>query len=133
MLLITTLPSINLKAILSHISMNLTVFHLSKHLLNFLSDLYIPPWLGKIFKFMVFRFLENAIAGQKIESNHFNFFYSCLLSKTLPHYHHPGRGKLLWELQKWTKLNLWGYCSHVLINPIIFAPLTFIFSCFTLL
>ena len=39
---------------------------------------------------------------------------------------HPGRRKLLWELKKWTKLNFWGYCSQVLINPIIFAPFTFL-------
>ena len=32
-----------------------------KCLLNFLSNLYIPPWVGKIFKFMVFTFLENAL------------------------------------------------------------------------
>ena len=30
-------------------------------LLNFLSNLYVLPWLGKIFKFMVFTSLENAL------------------------------------------------------------------------
>ena len=36
--------------------------------LNFLSNLCIPTWLWKIFKFMVFRLLENVFASQKIES-----------------------------------------------------------------
>ena len=37
-------------------------------MLNFHSDLYIPLWLGKVFKFLVFRLLENAFTSQKIES-----------------------------------------------------------------
>ena len=45
-----------------HISINSLGFYLSpKCLLNFLSNLYIPPCVGKIFKFMVFSFLENAL------------------------------------------------------------------------
>ena len=42
-----------------------------EHLLNFFSNLYIPPWLQKSFKFMVIRLLENTIVGQKIESANF--------------------------------------------------------------
>ena len=51
------------------------------YLLNFLSNLHIPPWLGKTFKFVVLRLLENAIASQKYESSH---IYSWYPSKTLP-------------------------------------------------
>ena len=40
-------------------------------LLNFLSKLYIPPWLGKIFKFLVFKLLEDAFASHKIGSGIF--------------------------------------------------------------
>ena len=78
--------SINLKAVLSHISLDPSVFHLSpEHLLNFLSNLYAPPWFEENFKFIVFRLLENAFASQKIKSSHFkNFFYSCVLGKTFP-------------------------------------------------
>ena len=37
-------------------------FYLSPEcLLNFLSNLYIPPWVGKNFKFMVLTILENAL------------------------------------------------------------------------
>ena len=35
------------------------------------SSLDISPWLGKIFKFIVVRLLENALASQKIESINF--------------------------------------------------------------
>ena len=46
-----------------------------------LSDLHIPPWLRKDFRFMVFRLLENAFASQNIESSH---SHPCPLSgKTL--------------------------------------------------
>ena len=38
---------------------------------NFLSNPYIPVWLGIIFKFMVLKSLENAFASQEIESTHF--------------------------------------------------------------
>ena len=36
-------------------------FHISTNSLSFLSNLYILPWLVKIFIFMVFKFLENAL------------------------------------------------------------------------
>ena len=48
-------------------------------IVNLLSRLYIPPWLGKILKFMVIRFLENAFEGQNIE---YRLFYSCLPVRT---------------------------------------------------
>ena len=50
---------LNLKDILSHISINSLALDLPPgYLLGFLSELYIPPWLGKFFKFMLFRLLE---------------------------------------------------------------------------
>ena len=59
----------------SHISIDSLEFYLSQEfLLDFLSNLNIPPWLGKIFKLMLFRLLENAFASQTFESIH---FYSC--------------------------------------------------------
>ena len=57
----------------------LKLYFSPKHLTNFLSN-HILPWLGKIFKFMVPKLLENAFANQKIESSHFD---TCLLGKTL--------------------------------------------------
>ena len=77
----------------------------------FLSNLYISPWLGKNFKFMIFRSLENTFASQKIESNH---FYSCFQCKT-----HPQvliittrqREITLRELKKWPKLHLKSFIS----------------------
>ena len=80
---------IDLKDTSFHISINSLGLYLSpKSLSNFLSNLYIPPWLGTIFKFMVFRFLENAFPSQKTESRH---FYSCNLSQNSPSgsHHHP--------------------------------------------
>ena len=46
-------------------------FFSPEHLLNFFSNLYIPPWLQKSFKFMVVRLLGNTIVGRKIESANF--------------------------------------------------------------
>ena len=51
----------------------------------FLLKLYIPPWLGKTFRFIVSRLLENAFPSQKIESLHFH----------LCHPHGKLSGKLL--------------------------------------
>ena len=45
------------------------------YLLNFL-NLYIPLWLRKFFKFMVFRLLKKVFASQQTKSRH---FYSCPL------------------------------------------------------
>ena len=39
-----------------------------EHFLNFVSNLYILPWLEEIFKFIVFRLLENEFSSQKIQS-----------------------------------------------------------------
>ena len=44
---------------------------------EFLSNLCMPPWFRNIFKFVVFRLLENVCVGQKIESR---YFYSCTLA-----------------------------------------------------
>ena len=53
---------INLKHTSFYISINSLGLYLSPEcLLNFLSNLYIPPCVRKIFKFMVFAFLENAL------------------------------------------------------------------------
>ena len=61
-----------LKDSFSHISIDLFGLYLSPDiLLNFLSNLYILPWLGIVFKFMVFRLLKNSLASQKIQSRHF--------------------------------------------------------------
>ena len=50
---------ISLKDTFFHIYLNSFGLYLSPEcLLTFLSNLYIQPWLGKIFKFMVFIFLE---------------------------------------------------------------------------
>ena len=38
------------------------------------------------------------------------------------------RGITLRELKRWPKLNLRWHWSQVLVNPIIFAPLTFLFT-----
>ena len=83
---------IYLKDISSYISINLLRLYLfQKILINFLLNLYIPTWSWKNFKFMVFRFLENALSNQKIEVGH---IYSCLQSNSLPH-HPPYKEKLL--------------------------------------
>ena len=42
-----------------------------EYFLDFFSNLYIPPWLRKSFKFMTLRWLENTFLRQKIESVHF--------------------------------------------------------------
>ena len=46
-----------------------TSSHISRWiLLYFLTKLFIPTWLRKIFKFMAFRLLENALVNQEVES-----------------------------------------------------------------
>ena len=61
-------------------------------LLNFLSNLYIPPCVRKIFKFMVFTFLENGL-------NLGIFTYASPFPTQIPppsSYHHTlARGKLI--------------------------------------
>ena len=54
-----------------------------EYFLNFLSNLYIPPWLQKSFKFMVLRLLENTFVSQKIESV-YSWSQAKLSSKFLP-------------------------------------------------
>ena len=51
--------------------------------LNFFSNLFIPPWLQKNFKFMGLRLLENTFVSQKIESVR---FYSCPQAKLYPRF-----------------------------------------------
>ena len=47
------------------------VFISPEHFLSFFSNLYIPPWLQKSFKFMTLRLPENAFVSQKTESVYF--------------------------------------------------------------
>ena len=55
---------INLKSKSSQISIKSLGLYLSPvYVLHFLSNLYIPPWLEKFFKFI--RLLENAFVSQK--------------------------------------------------------------------
>ena len=61
--------SINLKNTSSHISMDLLGFYLSPE----------HQVLGEIFKFVVFRLLENGFVSLKLDST---YFYSCCPSKT---------------------------------------------------
>ena len=72
---ITTLQysfRINLKDTFSHIFMDSLEGCLStEYLLNFFSNLYIPPWLRTKFKFMLLRLLVNAFVSQ--EMNLFSF------------------------------------------------------------
>ena len=48
----------------SSISINPLGFNLS---INFHKNLYIPPWLQKIFKFVVFRQVENEFVSRKMK------------------------------------------------------------------
>ena len=84
---------INLKHTSFHISINSLGLYLSPEcLLNFLSNLYIPPCVRKIFKFMVFAFLENAL-----NLSIFTYAFPLPTQSSPPSsYHHTlGRGKLL--------------------------------------
>ena len=73
---------INFKDTPCHISMTPKGFIFSpEYFLIFFSNLYVAPWLRKIFKFMVLRSLENAFVNQKIESVH---FYFCPQAKISP-------------------------------------------------
>ena len=93
---------------------------LPEHLLNFLLNAYILPWLVKVFQ-------ENAFVSQNIESSH---LYSSLHSKIIPgSYHHPkAQGNTFRELKKGGKINLRGYWSQVLLYLIIIGPFTFLIS-----
>ena len=52
-----------------------------------LKHVYITPWLGKIFKWMVFRLPENAFVSQKIESRQVTHAPSCNSPPPPPHPH----------------------------------------------
>ena len=78
---------INLKDTPSQISMDSLGVYLSPdYLLNFFSDLYVPMWLGKIFKFMVLRLLENAFVSQNL--NLFIFTHVPKQNSPLDSHHH---------------------------------------------
>ena len=62
------------------------VFISPDYLLNFFSDLYVPIWLGKIFKFMVLRLLENAFVSQNL--NLFIFTHTPKQNSPLGSHHH---------------------------------------------
>ena len=65
-----------------------------KYILNFFSNLYIPPWLRKSFKFTVLILLENTFVSQK---KGISSFLIIPQSKTLPQVliiTSPGRRKL---------------------------------------
>ena len=69
--------------------------------------------------------LEETFVSQKIQSFDFCSFHQANLSprqKEITHF--------TWRafLKKWSKLNLWGYWSHVLINSTIFATFKFLIS-----
>ena len=110
-----------------------------EYFLDFFSNLYIPPWLRKSFKFMTLRWLENTFLSQKIESVHFYSYPQAKLSprsissllQTEGNYPFPLRQSVLktyfsptkrgrtMGLKIWPKLKLQGYWSQVLINPTI--------------
>ena len=52
-----------------------------EYFLNFFSNLYIPPWLRKSFKFMVLRLLSNTFVSHK---NWICSFLLLLLGRNLP-------------------------------------------------
>ena len=69
-----------------------------EYLLNFFSNLYIPPWLRKSFKFIVLSLLEKTFASQKIESVH---FCSCPQENLSPgSYHDHSRHKEITHLHR---------------------------------
>ena len=58
---------IHLKDSSSHISVIFLGLYLSpEYFLKFLSNFYIPPLLGKISKFILFRLLKDAFGSQKL-------------------------------------------------------------------
>ena len=62
--------------------------------MNFLSELYIPPWLGKVFKIMLFRLLENAFISEKMN---LDIFAHAARQNSPPGCYNqpPDKGKLL--------------------------------------
>ena len=117
-------------------------------LLDFFSNLYIPPWLQKGFKFMVLRLLENTFESKES-------VYSCSQAKLSPRflsellqteeiYLFPPKQSVLKiyfstaesgrtiELKILPKLNFQGYWSQVLINSAVCNLYIFCF-CFVVL
>ena len=62
-------------------------------LLNFLSNLYIPLWFGKLFEVMVFRLPENALPSQKFNLDIFTYAFLPKV-KLFPRF---------WSLSPWQK------------------------------
>ena len=112
--------------------------------LNFLLNLYIPPWLQKSFKFIVLRLLQIHLWVKKL--NLFNFTHAAK-QNSAPGFDHypPGRRELSIppeqhflkifflsiktgrELFSWQNYQNWqGYWSQVLINSTISATFTFL-------
>ena len=116
-----------------------------QYFLNFFSDLYIPLWLQKCFKFMVLRLLKNTFASQikSVCSCPHAKLSTRFLSSPLPTegnypfptnnvlkiYFSPAERGWTMELKIRPKLNLKRYWSKVLINFIPrFANVTFMVS-----
>ena len=112
-----------------------------EYFLIFFSNLYIPPWLQKSFKFMVLRLLANTFVNQRVESVH---FYSCPEQNSPPCSYHYPKGSTKFpippelrflkvyffpnekkdmELKRWPKLKLREYW----INSTIVATFHFWF------
>ena len=93
-----------------HISLDsLELYLFPNCLLNFHSNLYIPPQMRKMLKFIVFRLLENVFAKQKIESRQ---FHSC----------HSGQNSppcFLLSLPKQSKIT-YSYPGNILLK--IYSP-----------
>ena len=107
----------------------------AEYFLNFFSNLHIPPWQQKNFKFMVLRLLKNTFLSQKNES-----VYSWPRAKLSPRFlssplqakgNYPfppnkvsfssvQRARTI-QLKVRPKLNLQGYWSRDLINSTIYC------------
>ena len=112
---INKMITISLKDICFDIFINSLGLYLSpEYWLNFLSNLYIQPWLGKNFKFMVLIFLENALnlgifthAPIKVEGN-YSFSPCSIFSKIYFPQQHNGWRKLWFALSKFNR-KIWSW------------------------
>ena len=93
---------------LPHYSFRITAKDtLFSHISIDILGLYIPPWSGKIFKFMVFRFLENAKLLFIINRN-YSFPFGKLSS--------------IFQQEGMTMVRLW-YLSNIISVILIITPL----------